>query len=246
MACRAVVCAALWIDPVMVCCITAAKLITEFARKATATPLGKSCSQISFGRWLALSRPDGALDAADPNHLNVLRFALLDFIADFANWDNSTQADYLTTARALTQAAHEALGGAPRTRPLVADPFAGGGTIPLEALRVGADAFASDLNPVAVLLNKVVLNIYPNMETPNFKYRMTKAKKVFLLSRGGALLGQLIKDKLEEEWRSFIRRMRWHYADCLFMSWTIRRKRFHFGSAVDAQLWLVKGKAHRV
>ena len=35
--------------------------------------------------------------------------------------------------------------------------YIGGGSIPLEALRVGADAFASDLNPVAVLLNKVVL-----------------------------------------------------------------------------------------
>ncbi len=57
--------------------------------------------------------------------------------------------------------AHEALGGAPGTHPLVVDPFAGGGSIPLEALRVGADAFASDLNPVAVLLNKVVLEYIP-------------------------------------------------------------------------------------
>ena len=90
-----------------------------------------------------------------------LRGALLDFIADFANWDNSTVREYLDTSRALTQAAHEVLGGAPGTRPLVVDPFAGGGSIPLEALRVGADAFASDLNPVAVLLNKVVLDYIP-------------------------------------------------------------------------------------
>ena len=41
------------------------------------------------------------------------------------------------------------------------DPFAGGGSIPLEALRVGADAFASDLNPIPVLLNKVVLEYIP-------------------------------------------------------------------------------------
>src|SRR5206468_13027982 len=40
-------------------------------------------------------------------------------------------------------------------------PFAGGGAIPLEALRVGADTFASDLNPVAVILNKVVLEYVP-------------------------------------------------------------------------------------
>ena len=90
-----------------------------------------------------------------------LRSALLDFIADFANWDNSTVREYLDTSRALTQAAHEELGGAPGTRPLVVDPFCGGGSIPVEALRVGADAFASDLNPVPVLLNKVVLEYIP-------------------------------------------------------------------------------------
>ena len=66
--------------------------------------------------------------------VGTLRAALLDFIADFANWDNSTVSEYLETSRALTQAAHQALGGAPGTRPLVVDPFAGGGLIPLEAL----------------------------------------------------------------------------------------------------------------
>jgi adenine-specific DNA methylase len=91
----------------------------------------------------------------------MLRTLLLDFIADFANWDNSTNPQYLETSRALTAAAHLAAGGEPGTRPLVVDPFAGGGTIPLEALRVGADAFASDLNPVAVLLNKVMLEYVP-------------------------------------------------------------------------------------
>jgi putative DNA methylase len=100
----------------------------------------------------------------DPSRLDdpaILRQALLDFVADFANWDNSTVREYLDTSRALTQAAHEALGGAPGTRPLVVDPFAGGGSIPLEALRVGADAFASDLNPVPVLLNTIVLEYIP-------------------------------------------------------------------------------------
>lgn len=90
-----------------------------------------------------------------------LRALVLDFIADFANWDNSTVPEFLVTSRALTQAAHEALGGEKGMKPLVVDPFAGGGSIPLEALRVGADAFASDLNPVPVLLNKVVLEYIP-------------------------------------------------------------------------------------
>ncbi|WP_334109815.1 DUF1156 domain-containing protein [Thermodesulfitimonas autotrophica] len=110
----------------------------------------------SLKRFLSYQKDPARLDDNEE-----LRCALLDFITDFANWDNSTRREYLETSRALTQAAHEALGGLPGTRPLVVDPFAGGGAIPLEALRVGADAFASDLNPVAVLLNKVVLEYIP-------------------------------------------------------------------------------------
>jgi putative DNA methylase len=125
----------------------------------------------------------------DAAHQNVLRFALLDFIADFANWDNSTVSAYLETSRALTQAAHEALGGEPGTRPLVVDPFAGGGSIPLEALRVGADAFASDLNPVAVLLNKVVLEYIP-------KYGQKLADEV-------RKWGRWIKEQAEKELAEF-------------------------------------------
>ena len=49
----------------------------------------------------------------------------------------------------------------PEETPLVVDPFAGGGSIPLEALRLGCDAFASDLNPVACLINKVLLEDIP-------------------------------------------------------------------------------------
>ena len=41
------------------------------------------------------------------------------------------------------------------------DPFAGGGSIPLEALRLGCEAFASDLNPVACLILKVLLEDIP-------------------------------------------------------------------------------------
>jgi putative DNA methylase len=84
-----------------------------------------------------------------------LRDALLKFIADFANWDNSAKPAYLECACGLVKAAH---GEEP---PLVVDPFAGGGSIPLEALRIGCDAFASDLNPVACLILKVLLEDIP-------------------------------------------------------------------------------------
>ena len=84
-----------------------------------------------------------------------LRRGLLKFIADFANWDVAAHPAYLEVSRALVRAAH---GEEP---PLVVDPFAGGGSIPLEALRLGCEAFASDLNPVACLILKVMLEDIP-------------------------------------------------------------------------------------
>ncbi len=165
-ACRAVICAALWPDPADPLCPQkfrdeASRLMNEFARKAaTDKELAANCSHENWEKWQKIAN-SGGLDSTKNAHWNVLRFALLDFIADFANWDNLNVAEYLETSRALTQVAHEALGGTPGTKPLVMDPFAGGGSIPLEALRVGADTFASDLNPVAFLLNKVVLEYIP-------------------------------------------------------------------------------------
>ena len=84
-----------------------------------------------------------------------LRRILLKFIADFADWDHAADRIWLHTGRALVRAAH---GEGP---PLVVDPFAGGGSIPLEALRLGCEAFASDLNPVACLILKVMLEDVP-------------------------------------------------------------------------------------
>ena len=156
-ACRAVICAALWPDPADANCPNAFKIVSKQHMLAWTTHermqrLGNESRERFNAARLNPHRFD------DPEEL---RKALLDFIADFSNWDNSTDPQFLITSRALTEAAHEALGGASGTRSLVVDPFAGGGSIPLEALRVGADAFASDLNPVPVLLNKVVLEYIP-------------------------------------------------------------------------------------
>jgi putative DNA methylase len=156
-ACRAVICAALWLDPAHPKCPQA------FIQKAREQMLAwasherqKLLSEESRKRFEKARK-----NSAFFEDVGELRGALLDFIADFANWDNSIIPEYVNTSRALTQAAHEALGGAPGTQPLVVDPFAGGGAIPLEASRVGADAFASDLNAVPVLLNKVLLQYVP-------------------------------------------------------------------------------------
>ena len=85
----------------------------------------------------------------------ALREILLHFIGEFANWDNANNSKYIDAARQLVQAAHG------EDKPLVADSFSGGGSIPLEALRIGCDAFASDLNPVACLILRAMLEEIP-------------------------------------------------------------------------------------
>jgi putative DNA methylase len=155
-ACRAVICAALWFDPADEDCPPKFRDAVRHEMRKWARDSRGLMSAESYDHFEAVQKKPALLDDDE-----MLRTLLLDFIADFANWDNSTNRQYLETSRALTEAAHIAADGEPGTRPLVVDPFAGGGTIPLEALRVGADAFASDLNPVAVLLNKVMLEYVP-------------------------------------------------------------------------------------
>jgi putative DNA methylase len=195
-ACRAVICASLWPDPADEICPpvfreVAFRIMKTYAREAmnNRTVRDELLSEYSLGRLIAVNKEDSNFSLDNPNALSVLRQLLLDFIADFANWDASTNELFLKTARELTQAAHEALGGELGTRPLVVDPFAGGGSIPLEALRVGADAFASDLNPVAVLLNKVVLEYIP-------KYGQQLADEV-------RKWGNWVKEEAEKELAEF-------------------------------------------
>lgn len=83
------------------------------------------------------------------------RERLFDIIRDLVKWENSNNHDVLERARAEIWASCD---GNP---PPVLDPFAGGGSIPLEAQRLGLEAHASDLNPVAVLINKALIEIPP-------------------------------------------------------------------------------------
>jgi putative DNA methylase len=61
----------------------------------------------------------------------------------------------------LKEAHQEILRSSGGNPPTILDPFAGGGSIPLEAQRLGLEAHASDLNPVAVLINKALIEIPP-------------------------------------------------------------------------------------
>jgi len=134
-ACRAMLLGLLLPDPCDPYCPASFK---RDARRALAAFTGRP------QRWDSQMRSDEGL-----------RRLFLEFIGDFANWDNAAKPAYLKLGRALVKAAH------PEETPLVVDPFAGGGSIPLEALRLGCEAFASDLNPVACLILKVMLEDIP-------------------------------------------------------------------------------------
>jgi putative DNA methylase len=70
-------------------------------------------------------------------------------------WEN------IRDEKLLAEAHAEILKSTDGNPPVILDPFAGGGTIPLEAQRLGLEAHASDLNPVAVLINKALIEIPP-------------------------------------------------------------------------------------
>lgn len=85
----------------------------------------------------------------------------LEYIKYLVRWENSNKPHYIEPARTLIAAAHKILHpNAQGDRPKVLDPFAGGGAIPLEALRLGCEAHAIDLNPVAHLIELCTL-VYP-------------------------------------------------------------------------------------
>ena len=83
------------------------------------------------------------------------RARLHDLMSRLVVWENSSDTALFEQARAEIRRSN---GG---TIPAVVDPFAGGGSIPLEAQRLGCRAEASDLNPLAVLINKALIDIPP-------------------------------------------------------------------------------------
>ena len=101
------------------------------------------------------------------------RRRLFDLIEEFVKWENSTNEVVLQSARdEIRKNWRRSCGNQrdparadelfdPERVPAFHDPFAGGGALPLEAQRLGLEAHASDLNPVAVLINKAMIEIPP-------------------------------------------------------------------------------------
>src|ERR1035437_7999922 len=101
------------------------------------------------------------------------RKRLFKIIEDLVIWENSTNEEVLERARVEIRRSWREVCELnkdhpqavelfnPDKLPALHDPFAGGGAIPLEAQRLGLDAYASDLNPAAQLINKAMIDIPP-------------------------------------------------------------------------------------
>ena len=88
-----------------------------------------------------------------PETQQAERERLFEIIGELIEWENSGNEQIFAKALAeIKKSVGEEL-------PAVFDPFAGGGSIPLEAQRLGLKAFASDLNPVAVMINKAMIEL---------------------------------------------------------------------------------------
>jgi putative DNA methylase len=85
----------------------------------------------------------------------VERLRLHNIMRRLVVWENINDEALFREAR------REILASTDGHPPAILDPFAGGGSIPLEAQRLGLEAHASDLNPVAVLINKALIEIPP-------------------------------------------------------------------------------------
>ncbi|WP_299068084.1 DUF1156 domain-containing protein [uncultured Psychrobacter sp.] len=103
----------------------------------------------------------------------IKREKLFEIIRDLVKWENTKNEEVLARAReAIKESWRETCElnkkhpqaaelFNPEKLPAFHDPFAGGGAIPLEAQRLGLESYASDLNPVAVMINKAMIEIPP-------------------------------------------------------------------------------------
>ena len=146
------------------------------------------------------------------------RDRLFAILRQLVKWENTTNQELLNGAREKVReswrrtcadnADHPRAAELfdPERLPAFHDPFAGGGAIPLEAQRLGLEAHASDLNPVAVLINKAMIEIPPKFTgrppvNPESRRRALGAKQwkgVAGLAEDVRYYGQWMRDEAEQ------------------------------------------------
>ncbi len=147
------------------------------------------------------------------------RGRLFKIIEDLVLWENTTNEEVLQKARdAIWESWRRTCAenaDHPRAKelfdrhvlPAFHDPFAGGGALPLEAQRLGLESYASDLNPVAVLINKAMIDIPPRFAgkapvNPDVKKNRDLVGRVWQGAQGLAedvrYYGQWMRDEAEK------------------------------------------------
>jgi putative DNA methylase len=129
----------------------------------------------------------------------VERRRLMEMIERLVKWENVNNAELMAEAHAEIL---KSTGGNP---PPVLDPFCGGGSIPLEVQRLGLEAHASDINPVAVLITKALIEIPPRFkDLPPVNPDAQKKAKISSWTGAQGLAedvryyGQWVRDKAQE------------------------------------------------
>lgn len=141
----------------------------------------------------AASAPKPALEDVA---IEIERKRLFDIIEELVKWENSTNEEVLERARAEIR---RSCGG---VLPPVYDPFSGGGSIPLEAQRLGLPAYGSDLNPVAVMIGKAMIEIPPKFKDKPPIHPGAKERQFYRNAEGLAedvkYYGEWMRDKAWE------------------------------------------------
>lgn len=167
-----------------------------------------------------LSVPEpGPAPTLDEMLADAERQRLFRIIEDLVLWENTTNETVLQAARdeiwaSWRRACAENADHPQATElfdrkklPAFHDPFAGGGALPLEALRLGLESYASDLNPVAVLINKAMIEIPPRFAgRPPINPAARKEKSLIAKEWNGAqglaedvrYYGQWMRDQAEK------------------------------------------------
>ena len=119
-----------------------------------------------------ITSPDEHSQNTEEIAIELERKRLFKIIEELVKWENSSNEEVLKRARAEIRRCYG------DNLPAVYDPFSGGASIPLEAQRLGLAAYGSDINPVAVIIGKAMIEIPPKFKNQLPKHP-SKKKKLF-------------------------------------------------------------------
>ena len=147
--------------------------------------------------WASLVDDPAGDESLTPDQQRTERQRLFSILEELLVWENTSDQEVLKRAHAEVK---RSCGGVP---PAILDPFGGGGSIPLEAQRLGLTVLAGDLNPVAVLIQKALVEIPPRFTgigpvNPDVGQRLSGWHGAQGLSEDVAAYGRWMRDAARE------------------------------------------------